>query len=63
MDGGYDKALLTIIDAHVTTLITGVALFLFGTGPIKGFAVNKAKLDDALERNPILVTALNPVIG
>ena len=39
VDGGYDKALLTIIDAHVTTLITGLALFLFGTGPIKGFAV------------------------
>ena len=39
VDGGYDKAMLTIIDSHVTTLITGVALFLFGTGPIKGFAV------------------------
>ncbi len=39
IDGGYDKALLTIIDSHVTTLITGAALFLFGTGPIKGFAV------------------------
>ncbi len=39
VDGGYDKALLTIIDSHVTTLITGVALFMFGTGPIKGFAV------------------------
>jgi preprotein translocase subunit SecD len=39
IDGGYDKALLTIVDSHVTTLITGVALFLFGTGPIKGFAV------------------------
>ncbi|MGH7205641.1 MAG: protein translocase subunit SecD, partial [Nitrospiraceae bacterium] len=38
VDGGYDKALLTIIDSHVTTLITGLALFLFGTGPIKGFA-------------------------
>ncbi|WP_419657343.1 SecD: protein-export membrane protein D [Desulfosarcina variabilis str. Montpellier] len=36
---GYDKALWTIIDSHVTTLITAVALFLFGTGPIKGFAV------------------------
>lgn len=36
---GYDKALWTIIDAHVTTLITAFALFLFGTGPIKGFAV------------------------
>ena len=39
VDGGYDKALLTIVDSHVTTLITGLALFLFGTGPIKGFAV------------------------
>lgn len=39
VDSGYDKALVTIIDAHVTTLITGLALFLFGTGPIKGFAV------------------------
>jgi preprotein translocase subunit SecD len=39
VDAGYNKALLTIIDSHVTTLITGVALFLFGTGPIKGFAV------------------------
>ena len=39
VDGGYAKALLTIVDSHVTTLITGVALFLFGTGPIKGFAV------------------------
>src|SRR6185295_9529716 len=39
VDGGYDKALLTIVDSHVTTLITGAALFLFGTGPIKGFAV------------------------
>ncbi len=39
VDAGYDKALLTIIDSHVTTLITGFALFLFGTGPIKGFAV------------------------
>lgn len=39
IDGGYDKAFLTIIDAHVTTLITAFALFLFGTGPVKGFAV------------------------
>ncbi|MET0516456.1 MAG: protein translocase subunit SecD [Nitrospiraceae bacterium] len=39
VDSGYDKALLTIVDSHVTTLITGFALFLFGTGPIKGFAV------------------------
>jgi preprotein translocase subunit SecD len=39
IDAGYDKAFLTIVDSHVTTLITGMALFLFGTGPIKGFAV------------------------
>jgi len=39
IDAGYDKAFVTIVDAHVTTLITAVALFLFGTGPIKGFAV------------------------
>jgi SecD/SecF fusion protein len=39
VDGGYDKAFWTIVDAHVTTLITALALFLFGTGPIKGFAV------------------------
>ncbi|MGA8020908.1 MAG: protein translocase subunit SecD [Desulfobacterales bacterium] len=39
VEAGYDKALWTIIDSHVTTLITALALFLFGTGPIKGFAV------------------------
>jgi protein-export membrane protein SecD len=40
IDAGYDRALLTIIDSHVTTLITAGALFLFGSGPIKGFAVS-----------------------
>ncbi|MEK6697577.1 MAG: protein translocase subunit SecD [Nitrospirota bacterium] len=39
IDAGYDKAFLTILDSHVTTLITAAALFLFGTGTIKGFAV------------------------
>ncbi len=39
IDGGYDKAFWTIIDSHVTTLITACVLFIFGTGPIKGFAV------------------------
>ncbi len=39
VEGGYDKAFWTIIDSQVTTLITSLALFLFGTGPIKGFAV------------------------
>ena len=36
---GYDKALSTIIDANVTTLLAAIVLFNFGTGPIKGFAV------------------------
>lgn len=40
IDAGYDRALLTIIDSHVTTLITAGALFLFGSGSIKGFAVS-----------------------
>ena len=39
VDAGYDKAFVTIVDSHVTTLITALVLFLFGTGPIKGFAV------------------------
>ena len=39
VEGGYDKAFWTIIDSQVTTLITALALFMFGTGPIKGFAV------------------------
>ena len=39
IDSGYSKAWLTIFDAHVTTLITTFVLFIFGTGPIKGFAV------------------------
>lgn len=36
---GYEKAFVTIADANVTTLIAAVVLFVFGTGPIKGFAV------------------------
>lgn len=39
IDSGFSKAFLTIVDSQVTTLITAMALFLFGTGPIKGFAV------------------------
>ncbi len=39
ISAGYERAFWTIVDAHVTTLITALALFLFGTGPIKGFAV------------------------
>ncbi|HKJ83214.1 MAG TPA: protein translocase subunit SecD [Mariprofundaceae bacterium] len=39
IDGGYDKAFSTIVDANITTLIAAIVLFQFGSGPVKGFAV------------------------
>jgi preprotein translocase subunit SecD len=39
VDSGFKKALLTIIDTHVTTIVSCAILFLFGSGPVKGFAV------------------------
>ncbi len=36
---GYDNAFATILDSNITTLIAGIALFMFGSGPIRGFAV------------------------
>jgi len=39
ISAGYSKALLTIADANITTLIASLVLFSFGTGPVKGFAV------------------------
>jgi preprotein translocase subunit SecD len=39
VDIGFDKAFLTIIDTHITTLVSAAFLFLFGTGPVKGFAI------------------------
>ena len=39
ISAGYSRAFDTILDSNVTTLIAGMALFMFGTGPIKGFAV------------------------
>ena len=36
---GYDRAMATIIDSNVTTLIASIILFAFGSGPVKGFAV------------------------
>lgn len=39
VDAGYARAITTIIDANVTTLIAAVLLFQFGSGPIRGFAV------------------------
>lgn len=40
IEAGYKRALLTIVDSHVTIMITALFLFIFGTGPIKGFAVS-----------------------
>ncbi|MGB7292889.1 MAG: protein translocase subunit SecD [Thermodesulfobacteriota bacterium] len=38
IDAGYSRSLWTVLDANITTLLTGLILFWFGTGPIKGFA-------------------------
>jgi len=42
IDVGYSKAMSTIIDSNLTTLIAAIILYSFGTGPIKGFAVTLA---------------------
>jgi len=39
IDAGFDRALTTIIDTHVTTVVASAFLFVFGTGPVRGFAV------------------------
>lgn len=39
VDQGFAHAWLTIVDTHVTTIVSAAILFLFGTGPVKGFAV------------------------
>ena len=36
---GYERAFATILDSNVTTLIAGIALLAFGSGPVRGFAV------------------------
>jgi preprotein translocase subunit SecD len=36
---GFDRAFITIIDTHITTIISSVILYLYGSGPIRGFAV------------------------
>ncbi len=36
---GFDKAFITIVDSNVTTIIAGIILYLYGSGPIRGFAV------------------------
>jgi len=42
IDAGYNRAMATIVDSNLTTLIAAFILFSFGTGPIKGFAVTLA---------------------
>ncbi len=39
VDQGFKRAFLTIIDTHVTTVVSAIFLFVFGTGPVRGFAV------------------------
>ena len=39
VDQGFKRAIVTIIDTHVTTVISSLFLFVFGTGPLRGFAV------------------------
>jgi preprotein translocase subunit SecD len=39
IDAGYSNALRAVIDSNITTLIAGIVLYQFGTGPIKGFAI------------------------
>lgn len=39
IDAGYSRAAITIFDANITTIITTIALYFFGTGPIRGFAI------------------------
>ncbi len=39
VDQGFAHAWTTIVDTHVTTIVSAAILFLFGTGPVKGFAV------------------------
>ena len=42
IDAGFDRAFRTIIDTHVTVLVSAAILYQFGTGPVKGFAVTLA---------------------
>ena len=42
IDGGYQRAISTIVDSNLTTLFAALFLYLFGSGPIKGFAVTLA---------------------
>lgn len=73
ISAGFDRALVTIIDTHVTTVVASLFLFLFGTGPVRGFAVtlviglvanlftavfvSRLIFDSQLRRNPRMAVA------
>ncbi|MDQ6963145.1 MAG: protein translocase subunit SecD [Mariprofundaceae bacterium] len=56
IEGGYNKAFWTIFDANLTTLIAAVVLFMYGSGPVKGFAITLAVGICASMFTAILVT-------
>jgi SecD/SecF fusion protein len=58
IESGYKRAFVTIVDANVTTLISAVVLYQFGTGPIKGFAVTLSAGIVANMFTAVLVTRL-----
>ena len=62
IDAGYRRAMATIWDANLTTLIAGLLLFQFGTGPIKGFAVTLSLGLITSMFSAIMVTRLIAVI-
>jgi preprotein translocase subunit SecD len=39
VEQGFGRAWVTIVDTHVTTVVSAAILFIFGTGPVKGFAI------------------------
>jgi SecD/SecF fusion protein len=58
IESGYNRAFVTIVDANLTTLISAVVLYQFGTGPIKGFAVTLSAGIVANMFTAVLVTRL-----
>src|SRR5262249_39594100 len=63
VDAGYSRALITIIDSNVTTLIAVLVLFWLGSGPVRGFAVTLtvgviASMFTAVTAPPVLVAYL-----
>ena len=49
IENGFSRAITTIIDANVTTLIAAILLYAFGSGPVRGFAVTLGHRDHVLD--------------